>query len=171
MYHPANDTDAEYIELYNPTASRIYLENPEGTWRLDGGVDYTFEGNTSISANGRLIVVGFDPYTETDLLADFIAVYNSGTLIPGVDIVGPWDGNLSNAGERLALEMPQAADLPGDPVSWVIVDEVIYGDVSPWPQTADGTGEALQRIFADQYHSGNDPDNWKASSPTPASSP
>jgi len=171
MYHPANETDAEYIELCNPTASRIYLENSEGTWRLDGAVDFTFEGNTSIPVGGRLIVVAFDPYVETNLLAAFIAAYNTGPLTAGVDITGPWAGSLSNAGERLALEMPEAADLPGDPVSWVIADEVIYADVSPWPETADGTGDVLQRIFTDQYHSGNDPDNWQAASPTPGYNP
>jgi hypothetical protein len=51
------------------------------------------------------------------------------------------------------------------------VDEVIYADVSPWPDAADGTGDALQRIFADQYHSSYDPYNWKAASPTPGNDP
>jgi len=171
MYHPTNDTDAEFIELYNPTASRIYLENPEGAWRLDGAVDYIFPLGTSMPAGGRLIVVGFDPYTESDLLAAFIAAYSTGSLTAGVDITGPWSGNLSNASERLSLEMPQTADLPDDPVSWVIVDEVTYADVSPWPDAADGTGDVLQRIFADQYHSGNDPDNWQSASPTPGYGP
>jgi len=171
MYHPANETDAEYIELYNPTASRIYMENSVGSWRLDGGVDYTFPLNTSIPAGGRLIIVGFDPYVEAGLLAEFIAAYNTGPLTAGVDITGPWAGNLSNAGERLAIEMPEAADMPGDPACWVIVDEVIYADVSPWSETADGAGDVLQRIFADQYHSGNDPDNWQAALPTPGNNP
>jgi hypothetical protein len=78
---------------------------------------------------------------------------------------------LANEGERLALERPQAADLPLEPLSWVVVDEVIYGSVSPWAAEADGLGAALQRNYADGRHSGNDPANWRADSPTPARNP
>jgi len=170
MYHPV-ELNEEYIELYNPTAAPIYLENTEGTWRLDGAVDYTFGAGTSIPADGRLIVVGFDPATETTRLDTFIAAYNTRSLTIGVEIVGPWSGNLSNAGERLALKRPLEPDQPGQSVCWVIVDEVIYADVPPWPEAADGTGDVLQRVSADQYHSGNDPANWQAASPRPGSKP
>jgi hypothetical protein len=170
MYHPV-DPDPEYIELYNPTAGQITLQNATGTWRLDGAVDYSFPTGTVIPAHGRLVVVGFDPVGEPAVLAAFAAAYGTGPLTPGTDIVGPWSGNLSNAGEDVRLERPQAPDEIGDPVSWVIVDEVIYFDRPPWPESADGTGDALQRTYADQYHSGNDPANWQAVSPTPGSSP
>jgi len=169
MYHPVDAND-EYIELYNPTTGAILLQNAEGAWRLDGAVNWTLPTGISIPAGGRLIIVGFDPWTETAHLNAFIAAYKTGPLTAGVNIIGPWSGDLSNAGERLALERPQAIDQPGDAI-WVIVDEVIYSDFSPWPQSPDGDGDVLQRKYVDQYHSGNDPANWKAASPTPGRNP
>ena len=172
MYHPV-DPDEEYVELYNPTDARIYLENADGTWRLDDEdtFGYPFDSGTYIDPHGRLIIVGFDPATETSHLSAFVAAYGTGPLTPGVDIVGPWPGNLSNGGERVALKRPQGPDEPGEPVSWVVVDEVIYSDVAPWPAEADGLGSALRRIYADTEHSGNDPANWQAAPPTPGASP
>ncbi len=170
MYHPL-ELNEEYIELYNPTAGAVYLENSEGPWRLDGAVNYTFPPGTSIPVDGRLIVVGFDPATETTRLANFIATYDTGSLTAGVEIAGPWSGSLSNSGERFSLEYPLSPDQPGQSVCWVIVDEVIYSDVAPWPEAADGGGDALQRVFTGQNHSGNAPANWQAASPTPGVKP
>jgi hypothetical protein len=82
-------------------------------------------------------------------------------------IVGPWKGNLSNRGERVALEKSQSGADASDPLVWGVVDEAIYSDVSPWPAGPDGQGEALQRLHADPTHCGNDPANWQSAAPTP----
>jgi hypothetical protein len=166
MYHPVSPDD-EYIELYNPTGASVDLYNVNGVWRFDGGVDYEFPGGMSIGAGGKLIVVGFDPAVETARLDAFEAACGTGGLTPGDDIVGPWSGNLSNGGEKVALEKPEAGDLPGDPDFWVIVDEVIYSDVDPWSTSPDGLGDALQRISTDADDSGNDPTNWTGDTPSP----
>jgi hypothetical protein len=166
MYHPI-DPNEEYIELYNPTGRPILLANANGTWRLDGAVNFDLPAGIWMNPGKRLIVVGFDPVTEPQRLSAFIAAYQTGALAAGTDIIGPWAGNLSNAGERIAIERPQAPDVAGDPISWVIADEVIYSDGAPWPIGADGDGKALHRIQSDQYHSGNDPANWSPAAPSP----
>ena len=168
MYHPV-DPNEEYVELFNPTAQAVALSG-DVTWRLDGAVDYNLPAGASIPAGGRLVIVGFDPAVEASRLAGFVKAYGAASLTPGVQILGPWQGNLSNRGERLGLERSQTG---GDPAesAWLLVDEVIYSDASPWPAGSDGTGKALQRIQTDAAHSGSDPANWIAASPSPGMAP
>ena len=166
MYHPV-DPNEEYIELYNPLGETVWLNDGAVAWRLDGAVDYVFPAGASIPAGGRLVVVRFDPTVETSRLDAFVAAYKTAPPALIAQIVGPWQGNLSNRGERVALEKSLPGDDPAAPLAWVIVDEVIYGDTSPWPAGPDGEGEALQRITPDPGDSGNDPTNWQAAAPTP----
>ncbi|MEN6307538.1 MAG: hypothetical protein ABFD91_07255, partial [Anaerohalosphaeraceae bacterium] len=96
--------------------------------------------------------------------------YGNSALTAGVNIFGPYSGALVNSGERLALVKPQDSDDPADPtaISWIIVDECIYADGSPWPTEPDGTGEVLLRLNAsDPAASGNEPANWDNAAPSP----
>jgi hypothetical protein len=167
MYHPpdlgTNDnTRDEYVELFNPTDATITLQDTNGAWRLDGGVAYTFAPATTIPAGGTLLVVNFSP-SDTATLTAFRAAHGiTNTTLP---IVGPYSGKLRNRGDRVALERPQYPDVVGEGFSWVIVDEVIYGNQHPWPTNANGFGAALHRASIAQ--SGNDPANWVAAPATP----
>ena len=162
MYHPlptlANPEDNandEYIEILNVSGSRVDLWNAAGTWRIDGK-DFTFPPGTSLDADESLVVVSFDP-ANAIAMDTFLGVY--GLANGEVQIFGPYSGRLSNRGERIALERPQAPDIVGGSVSWVIVDEVIYFDRGPWPAQADGTGRALDRTQVQA--AGNNPANWQ----------
>lgn len=168
MYHPPADADIidsatnlEYVELTNPTASAVDLWGLEGSWRLDGGADFLFPIGTQIPAGATLVVVGFDPADATALSA-FEEGYNIDSQ--DVSIIGPWDGRLSNRGESIALERPQAPDGPGEPFSWIIVDEVIYFDDFPWTEDSDGSGLSLHRLS--RTNPGNDPASWRAAPPS-----
>ena len=167
MFHPpdnpTNNTIDEFLEIHNPSAVSVDLWNASGGWRIDGGVGYTFPSNTTLAAGGSLVLVTFNP-TNSGLLAGFLATY--GLTNGEITVMGPLADQLDNRGERIAIERPQAGDLPGQPVSWVIVDEVIYFHQSPWPTGADGTGRSLQRKHT--RWSGNDPNCWYASfAPSP----
>lgn len=168
MYHPKapvsspeEDTAAEYIEIYNPTDSAVSLFNTNGVWRLDGGVEFFFPPNTTLASRALLVVVSFNP-SNGAALSNFEKTY--GPLSSAL-LAGPFSGKLDNSSDRLTLEKPQDAGQANSPPAWVVVDEVIYSDRTPWPSTADGQGSSLQRRSLDT--SGNDVASWCASIPTP----
>lgn len=165
MYRPpeaagTDNTLEEFVELFNPTAGTMELHNAVGPWRVAGGINFTFPVNQSLPPGGMALVTSFNP-NETATMEAFRTRYGVTNL--AVPIFGPYTGKLGNRSDRVTLERPQAPDNPGDAVSWVIVDEVIYGNQIPWPATANGGGHSLHRTVL--RGSGNNPVNWFAAPP------
>lgn len=144
-YHPADPSQAEidagfddadlfeFVELTNTGATNIDLTKTAFT----DGVTFTFPPDTELEPGNQLIVVANQ--------AAFEFRYGEGTA----EIVGTYTGNFRNSGENVRLE---AADTS-------TIADFTYGDRSPWPDDADGTGYSL--VFA-----GNDPSgplNWRSS--------
>lgn len=173
MYHPpdygTNSPDnEEFVELVNITNVTVTLYDPlrpTNVWRLANGVSFDFATNQTIPAGGRLLVVGFNP-TNATLLNTFRARYGTNGTV-----VGPYSGQLGNAGETIELWRPDVPQAPPHPdagfVPRLLVERITYADASPWPTNADGFGASLQRIVSSSY--GNDPVNWKAAAPTAGS--
>ncbi len=157
MYNPASGIDnEEYIELYNITSSDVTLYDYHEVlpWKFTNGIDYTFPANTTIAAYSRLIVAKAP--------ATFTAKY--GQLPSGVQLLGPYDGKLSNSGEKLTLSKP--GDIDENFIRYYIsVDEINYSNKAPWPTTPNGNGNSLNKITKSNY--GNDPVNWQGKTPTP----
>ncbi|MGB2863003.1 MAG: lamin tail domain-containing protein [Sedimentisphaerales bacterium] len=155
----------EYIELHNISAEPVALyDYGKGEpWKFTNGIDFTFPtyAPVTIPAGGVLLVVNHP--------AAFSWRYPS---VPAEIILGPYDGNLSNAGESLEISMPGDVDNEGVR-QYVRVDRINYSDgshpencpgsIDLWPTEADGNGMVLMRKIPTDY--GNDPDNWLAAPP------
>jgi hypothetical protein len=153
----------EFVEIFNLSSQVQELFNGHGAWRVGGGIQWSFTPGTTIAPGAALLLVSFDP-SDAIQLDQFRHAYGLGAE---VEIQGPYAGKLSNRSDRLGLEWPQLPDLPGDPYSWVIVDEVVYGNQVPWPAGALGAGHSLHRVSAGGF--GNDPNHWRAANPSPGS--
>jgi hypothetical protein len=176
MYHPpdngpfgTNDNSIdEFIELTSVSGVTEPLYDPAyptNTWSIDGAAKFTFPMGVTLSAGGRLLVVNFNPTTNTAQLTAFRALYGVPANTP---IFGPLAGKLDNSSESVFLYKPDAVQLPPHDdagyVPQVLVEKVKYEDVSPWPAEADGTGYSLQRLSLTGYS--NDHTNWFAAPPT-----
>jgi hypothetical protein len=169
MYNPqSGNDDLEYIELTNITDAPLDLAG----WRFDAGVDFTF-GATTLPARGTLLVLRFDPNNAGNAakLAAFRAAYPS--LPQNAQLVGGYAGAqnggvLDNGGETVRLSRPDAPQ-PGGFVPMLLVDEVKYDDVAPWPTSPDGTGTSLTRSSQTIY--GNEPTNWTGAAASPGVGP
>ncbi|MGA2093624.1 MAG: lamin tail domain-containing protein, partial [Sedimentisphaerales bacterium] len=133
MYHPPQivDDNYEFLELYNTGTSAVNLQN----WVIDG-IGFTFPAGASIGPNAYLVLAK-DPNSVQSAFG-FLPTYT-------------YTGKLSNSGEAIKL-----LDANG-----VVVDEVDYLTVPPWPVLPDEEGPSLERI--DPTLNGNTPRNWRAS--------
>ena len=165
QYHPNTGAD-EFVELLNISSAAVPLYDPlypTNTWKLSGGVGFDFPTGVVMESGARLIVVPIDP-------AAFRMKYSIPSSIP---IYGPWTNLLNNAGEVVAIYMPDPPQLPPHPdagfVPYVLVEEVDYSPLPPWPTAADGSGPALLRKIPVQF--GNEPTSWEVERTTPAEPP
>ena len=154
-YHPGSLAEDEFVELLNLSTTNAPLYHPDfptNTWRIDG-LSYVFPTNLQLAPAELLLVVAIDPEV-------FRTKYDVPAQVP---ILGPFLGALDNAGEQLALALP---DNPNVGVTPYVASEVVrYNDKSPWPPAADGSGPSLQRVSASQ--SSSEPTNWVAAAMTP----
>jgi hypothetical protein len=166
-YHPVDpdgidgplDADLfEFVEIYNRSVSAVDLS----TWQVDGGIEFPFAQGTLINPGQTLVVVSFAP-EDASSAELFRAQYG---LSSTVRLVGPFSGQLANNGEPVRLEW---ADEPPavqpDFIPWILEDRIDYDDEAPWPETADGLGDALGRIEADNF--GRFAESWTPRTPSP----
>ena len=119
MYHPISESASiEWVELHNQMAVKMDLSG----WRLTDGIDYTFPDGTIVDGGGYIVV--------TSNLNDLELPINS------IDVVGPFVGRLSNAGERIALLDRNDREM----------DVLEYDDQGDWPVGPDGSGATLAKI-------------------------
>lgn len=117
QYHPADrESSQEWIELHNLMSVRMDLSR----WRLAGGVTFTFPEGTVIPGGGHLVIA-----VQPEALRS-IGVSN---------VIGPFQGRLSNGGERLELRNNNDR----------LMDAVDYGVDRPWPVAPDGLGPSLAK--------------------------
>ncbi|MDF7824028.1 lamin tail domain-containing protein [Pontiellaceae bacterium B12227] len=155
-YHPADDnTDVEYIELYNQLAVDVELSN----WRIDGDINFDFPEGTVIGARSYLVVAKDPGALEA-------ATGYSGAL-------GPYDRDLSNSGDPVILynnnrsfrTLPGGTGSAGSATAELqarrIMDELNYEDTAPWPLGPDGSGFSLAKI--DPATGTAEAGNWRVS--------
>lgn len=141
MYDPiSGDSDYEFVELHNNTASAINLRR----WKVAGGVQFNFpDVDRYIAANGYYMLI-----KSSKIVTDFR--YLPGTF-PSSDYSIWTSGKLGNRGDRIILKDENS----------IVVDDVAYGRGFPWANWAAGGGSSLERV--DLRAIGQTPSNWRDS--------
>jgi len=163
----------EFVEIFNTgfESQPLFDPNfPQNKWRLANGISFSFPSNTRLAARSYAVVASFDPTLSPSSAAAFRQKFAVPASVP---LFGPFDGRLSNSGEAVELERPDAPQLPPHPdvgyVPYLQVERVDFLDTTPWPLTANGDGDSIQRRDASAI--ANDPANWVGAPPTPGRGP
>ncbi|MBI9016243.1 MAG: lamin tail domain-containing protein [Phycisphaerae bacterium] len=135
MYHPANEPEAEFIELTNIGIETINLNMVKFT----NGIDFTF-GDMYLQPNDYIIITN-DLTTFNNTYIDFNGI-----------IAGTYSGSLSNSGEKITL-----IDAIG-----TAIQKFGYND--SWFDVTDGDGFSLSVIDANANNDLNEKSSWRPSS-------
>ena len=150
MYHPPapteaeralgffNDDDFEFIELFNRSDSTVLLNG----LAVSDGVLLVFRADASIPPGGAAVIVSNR--------AAFEARYGSAEQT-GISILGEYQGQLANSGEKIVLLNPLGE----------ILVELTYDDA--WYTETDGDGHTLVAIDLDPRVVEQDAASWRAS--------
>ncbi|MHC4751174.1 MAG: lamin tail domain-containing protein, partial [Planctomycetota bacterium] len=153
-YDPDVKTElVEYVELHNAGTTDVNLAG----WYFSNGISYQFPAgpDSTLPAGGYIIVA--------QNRAHIFNKWSGGRFsIPPNLVFGPFEGKLSNNGERIELCNANGEE----------IDQVDYQLGFPWPtvgnavpDTQPGSGHSIQLInpFLDNDLAGS----WRSASPTP----
>jgi hypothetical protein len=116
-YHPSDREPLfEWVELHNQMAVSMDISG----WRLAGGITYLFPQGTVLQGGAQLVIA-----------ANPAALLELGIT----NVVGPFQGRLSNSGETLELRNNNLR----------LMDVLSYGTDSEWPVAPDGHGPSLAK--------------------------
>ena len=155
--------DLEFIEVFNPTVDAVDLTQ----WRLRGSVDYDFAEGQLLPPGSAIVIVSFDPTVDENVSRKeaFLAHYQTDESFL---LVGGWDGQLRDRGERIELQRP-GAPLVDDLLTRPRLSEDLfdYDEVPPWPSSSGGTGNSLHRVTPVAF--GMEGGHWSSQPATPGS--
>lgn len=136
-YNPHdNQFGGDWIELYNSGTSSIDISH----WHFqDGGKfnNYYIPNNTTIEGNSHLVITN-------DLNAFQL------THLGVNNVIGDYAFALGNGSESIQIQDAYGKN----------VINLEYQDIMPWPQTVDGFGRTLERVFPIENNS--DGESWFA---------
>jgi len=147
-YHPANptaaenpqglhnDADYEFVEVCNVSAATVNLTGCQ----LVEDVQFIFPAGMLLAPGQRVVIV--------ENTAAFRLRYGNGPVV-----IGEYSGNLSNAGNTLALLNAGGAD----------IERFTFDDTAPWPVTPDGSGPSLVLEAPESLPDSSVAGNWRAS--------
>lgn len=134
MYHPlTNETGLEWLELHNQMAVDVDMSG----WSITGGIGCQFPEGTVIRGDGYLVIAA----APVELMA----------ATGLTNVLGPFTGRLSNAGDRLQLLNNNQR----------LMDAVNYGVDGDWPVGPDGSGVSLAK--QDEDSASGPARNWTVS--------
>jgi hypothetical protein len=126
----------EYVEITNVSSNTLDMSNVSFTL----GITYTIPGGTLLGVGSKLVIA-------KDLTA-FATTFGS-----GINVVGPFLGQLDNAGEVIEMRRADGS----------LLLNFTYDDAIPWPTIADGDGHSLELISPFSLPNLSDPLSWRAS--------